>query len=121
MKLVTADSDFCSHLSDKCYKNYTNLTLVKRCHQCEELQNVLPSSSGTPRTATCTQTTARSSPNPINTGSVVYHMNCIICHKKPQKREFNKFHISEDNRATSLLKAVNYFQYEVFGRICDLP
>ena len=120
IKLVAADSDFYFHMSNKCYKKYTNSTLPQRFRQREELQNASPSSSGTSRTATPTQSSARSSPNPINTRSVMYQMNCIICHQRSHKRGFNKFRISEDNRATSFLEAANYFQDDVFGRICDL-
>ena len=120
IKLVAADSDFYYHMSNKCYKEYTNSTLLQRFRQREELQNASPSSSGTSRTATRTQSTACSSPNPINTQSVMHQMNCIICHQRSHKREFNKFRISEDNRVTSFLEAANYFQDDVFGRICDL-
>ena len=120
IKLVAADCDFYYHMSNKCYKKYTNLTLLRHFRQREELQNVLPSSSRTPITVTRTQSTAHSSPNPIYTQSVMYHMNCIICNQKSHKREFNKFRISEDNRATSFLKAANYSQDDMFGRICDL-
>ena len=120
IKLVAADSDFYYHMSNKCYKKYTNSTLLQRFRQREELQNASPSSSGTSRTATRTQSTACSSPNPISTRSVMHQMNCIICHQRSHKREFNKFRISEDNRVTSFLEAANYFQDDVFGRICDL-
>ena len=120
IKLVAADSDFYYHMSNKCYKKYTNSTLLHRFRQREELQNASPSSLGTSRTATRTQSTARSSPNPINTRSVMYQMNCIICHQRSHKREFNKSRISEDNRVTSFLEAANYFQDNVFGRVCDL-
>ena len=120
IKLVAADSDFYYHMSNKCYKKYTNSTLLQRFRQREELQNASPSSSARSRTETRTQSTARSSPNPINIRSVMYQMNCIICHQRSHKREFNKFCISEDNRATSFLEVANYFQDDVFGRICDL-
>ena len=120
IKLVAADSDFYYHMSNKCYKKYTNSTLLQCFRQLEELQNASPSSSGTSQTATRTQSTARSSPNLINTRSVMYQMNCIICHQRSHKREFNKFRISEDNRAMSFLEAANYFQDDLFGRICDL-
>ena len=120
IKLVAADSDFYYHMLNKCYEKYTNSTLLQHFRQREELQNASPSSSGTSRTATRTQSTAYSSPNPINTRSVMYQMNCIICHQRSHKREFNKFRTSEDNRAMSFLEAADYFQDDVFGGICDL-
>ena len=123
IKLMPAERDFLYHVSNECYKNYTNANLLRRIQKVGKSQKTPISSEETGSSygvATRSHCAARSPPNPADARSVKYLMNCIICDKKSYKRDLTKYRISESNRATSLLEAANFSQDDIFGRICDL-
>ena len=121
---MPAESDFFYyHVSNQCYKKYTNANLLRCIQEGGKSQKASLSSeeSGSPHgVATRAHSAVRSPPNPTDAYSVNYSINCIICNKKSHKRDFTKYRISESNRATSLLQAANFFQDDIISRMCDL-
>ena len=98
MKLIPDESKFVYHVSNECYKTYTNANLLRRIQKREKMHETLLSSEITD--------------SPLGVATQDGRMS--------HKREFAKYRISETNRATSLLRAANFFQDDIFGRICDL-
>lgn len=62
------------------------------------------------------QSTPRPPCSPI---SDIYKTSCVIC-GCAYKNTYEKFRMSEDNRANKFLKATIYFRDEVYVRTCDL-
>ncbi len=123
MKLIPDESKFVYHVSNECYKTYTNANLLRRIQKREKMHESLLSSEITDSplgVATRSHCAERSPPNPADERSVKHSMKCIICDRMSHKREFAKYRISETNRATSLLQAANFFQDDIFSRFCDL-
>ena len=116
------DQTFYYHVSNRCYKNYTNKSnleqlLQKKKRECDnedqpgtssELQR---SSRGEGRTPLSFAKT----PYEIN-----YEQKCIICDNYLFKKVYKKFRVTEEERGKAFLKASSFFQDAVFTRTCDI-
>ena len=82
MKLIPDESKFVYHVSNECYKTYTNANLLRRIQKREKMHESLLSSEITDSplgVATRSHCAERSPPNPADERSVKHSMKCIIC------------------------------------------
>ena len=108
MKLMADESNFVYHVSNECYKTYTDANLLRRIHKREKMHETSQSSEkadisfGVAIRSHCAE---RSPPNPADARSVKHSMKCIICDRMSHKREYAKYRISETNRARPQLSS----------------
>ena len=50
----------------------------------------------------------------------MYTQSCVICASKKHDGSYDKFRISENQKAEQFLQATSFFQDEVYVRTCDL-
>jgi hypothetical protein len=132
LKKLTPGALFNYHVTNACYKGYTNSTKIAKLKekQKEALKQSVPdlSSGDDASTQSPTPTTTRSQSSSMRTrpcvapgrATVYYQYTCVICGNKSVNREFAKYRICESNRANTFLDATVYFQDDVFRRTSDL-
>ena len=82
MKLMADESNFVYHVSNECYKTYTNANLLRRIQKREKMHETSQSSEKADSSfgvATPSYCAERSPPNPADARSVKHSMKCIIC------------------------------------------
>lgn len=116
LKVISSEFKFFYHMSNQCYKTYTNSNLLRRIQKSVKINQPSGEYECPHGFATRSHSALRSPPNPKN----LLRVNCIICDKMSYKKDAKKYRISESNRAISFLEAANFFQDDVFSRVCDL-
>ena len=118
--------DFVYHVTNKCYKSYTLKKTLDRMKEkmkkSEEEIEKSESDTEIKEEITCNRTTrakimARNRPSE---GFLPSKIICTVCGKEKLKRSSHKFRVCEDVRAEKLLKAVVFFQDDVYYRMSDL-
>ena len=123
LQQMPVEKNFFYHISNDCYKKYTNATLLRRIQEGTKSQKTPPNLNecgNPPRLVTRSDSSIRSAANPSNVRNISFSMKCIVCDKKSYNREYKKYRISESDRASKFLEASNFFQDDVFIRVCDL-
>lgn len=119
--------DFVYHVSNDCYKRYTHkktlASLQKKKvdsnnnQETETEQQPVTKDLGLKR-STRASVTPRSPPSQLTVP--VYEKKCVICSKVSYMKVKAKYRISEEERAFKFLRAVVYFQDDVYRRTSDL-
>ena len=114
------DRTFYYHVSNRCYKNYTNKsnlegTKRKRKEECETNDPTPAESRKSSRGEGRAPPSTDEAPS-----SIYYKQKCIICNNYSYKKVDKKFRISEESRGKAFLKASIFFQDSVFTRTFDL-
>lgn len=115
---------FVYHVSNNCYKSYTLKKTLAKLEADSSTSEELATDGAESATVRieCPSTRAKIKPrSPPATDSVpVYEKKCTICGNVKHKNERQKFRICEDERAGKFLKAVLFFQGDVYYRTSDL-
>ena len=111
IKLMNGE-DFVYHMTNDCYRRYTLPAAIstKKKKLSLEVHEVRNSRSQA----------VHQSPSTNITRVALRNVKCIVCNKESFKKLYIKYRISETNRAMSFLAAANFFQDDVFTRVCDL-
>lgn len=115
LKLVQGD-EFVYHMTNKCYKEYT----LKKTLETLTKKKMAPIPSSSTEGRRSRGQVVRHPPIAKTTVTALRDVKCIICDNKSYKREYDKYRISESDRASYFLAATNFFQDDVFTRTCDL-
>lgn len=123
LKLI-GDSDFVYHMNNECYKKYTLQKTLDKIVSDKIAFDARPAETDT--TESPAEDLSRSSrsqsiprADPSDT-SEMYKQTCVICGHIKHKGQYEKYRISESNRAKTFLEATTYLQDEVYTRTCDL-
>ena len=112
--------DYFYHVTNKCYKSYTNRTALDRISKKRKPTEV-EENTATQSTNKRTRGHGRPPPNPEDSSTYIsYTQKCIICDQTSYKKDYSKYRMSEPNRAKSFLQATIFFQDSVFTRTCHL-
>ena len=113
---------FVYHVNNKCYKSYTlKKTLIKLEKESSKAVEEPEGVEMVPNPSVSRATRARIAPRaPPSTDIPTYERKCTVCANVKLKGDRQKFRICEDVRAEKLLKAVVFFQDEVYYRTSDL-
>lgn len=116
---------FVYHVNNKCYKSYTlKKTLIKLEEEPSKAVEEPEEPEGVelvPNPSVSRATRARIAPRaPPSTDIPASERKCTVCANVKIKGDRQKFRICEDVRAEKLLKAVVFFQDEVYYRTSDL-
>jgi hypothetical protein len=117
IKLLNEDN-FVYHVTNDCYKRYTLRKSLdhtsKQSGQCHDESSATGSGAST-RAQSCSSTRI-----PASTKLDVYRHVCVICGNLKHHGTYDKFRISEHQRAQHFLQATIYFQDDVYVRTCDI-
>ena len=75
------------------------------------------SADSTPKHTSRSSVGARPNPTPE---SEIYHKKCVVCGFVKHRGDYEKYRISETNRAMKFLEAAVFMQDDVYTRTCDL-
>lgn len=120
---TVGDREFVYHMNNECYKKYTlkkTLDKIKQnkitSQETDELKGEVSGECGMRNVRS--KSTPRAGPNPLC--QQYKKQSCVICGNVKHQGIYEKYRISESNRATKFLEATTYLQDEVYTRTCDL-
>ena len=112
LKLI-GQEDFVYHMNLSYYKSYNMKSRLDRISS----KGGEVSADATPKRNRRASTVARTNPSPK---SEIYKKTCVICGLTKHKGDYEKYRISETDRATKFLEATMFMQDDVYTRTCDL-
>lgn len=110
---VIDQEEFVYHMSNSCYKAYTMKSHLDRITS----KGPDASEDNTPKRTARSSRSARPKPSPE---SEIYQKKCVVCGFVKHNDSYEKYRISESNRAKNFLKAAVFMQDDVYTRTCDL-
>ena len=110
--------NFVYHVTNECFKTYTMKKTLEGIVKKRKSTEVPENKEENP----CTTTRAKTSPRePPSAAKPVWKTVCVVCgRQKTKDGEYDKFRISESDRAELFLQATVYLQDDVYTRTCDL-
>jgi hypothetical protein len=122
LKTIGEDVPFVYHVSNPCYKSYTHKVslgkiLDKQQGNTDSPSAYDPAADETGSRCVRSKFTPRPAPTPKPD---IYKQVCVVCGFVKHKNVYEKYRISELDRADKFLKATVFFQDKVYTRTCDL-
>ena len=113
---VIGQEDFVYHMSNQCYRTYTMKSVLDRITKGKSAE----SPDDTTRSKRAVRRSS-SMPRPEPTPECkIYKQTCVICGNAKHQGNYEKYRMSESQRAKKLLEATVFMQDEVYTRTCDL-
>lgn len=115
---VIGQEDFVYHMSNQCYKTYTMKSVLDRITKGKSAKSQdVDNTTRSKRAVRRSSSMPRPEPSPE---CKIYKQTCVICGNVKHQGNYEKYRISESQRAKKFLEATVFMQDEVFTRTCDL-
>ena len=121
-RVILTKGTFVYHMTNTCYKIYVHLEKASCSSSPSSVDNSNENEQNLIRYPKLTNRSTRSQSTPrppCSSTSDIYKTSCVIC-GCAYKNTYEKYRISEDNRANNVLKATIYSRDKVYVRTRDL-
>ncbi|KAK7072613.1 hypothetical protein SK128_000727, partial [Halocaridina rubra] len=116
---LSKDTKFVYHMDSACYKGYTHKKFLENICKASASTSIGSEefSGEAPSHCSCSSITPRPGLSHIPD---MRELSCVICGHKKHKGEYQKYYISECDKANKFLEATMRFPDEVYILTCDL-